>query len=356
VVNAMQRIPTFDWHQQKGAVFENYFGCEIPSHYGNYEQEYWLLRKSAGVRDVSYFGKIKVTGRDRQRFLNGMLTNEIKALENGKGALALFLDVKGHIQADLKVYIFSDHLLMILQHYLVEKLMAGLDRYIMSEDVRMQDVSAEYTMFQVLGPQAEAYLLGKGITPLPQEPYSFCNANISSTASLNATLAQSLQIIRLPFGFALLSSASAGPDLLEFLNGPLVGAKAFEVLRVESGLPLMHRDMDESNFPQESGLNAALNFQKGCYLGQETMARIDAQGHVNRHLIGVSSSASLHAGDKLFKDSKEIGKITSATHSLLLQQPFAIGYIRREFDKDGESILAGDDSTIAIIRHLPLKG
>jgi len=114
MVNLMQRIPTLDWHHQKGAVFEDYFGCEVPSHYGNYEQEYSLLRNSAGVRDVSHFGKIKVIGKDRQRFLNGMLTNEIKALENGKGAFALFLDVKGHIQADMKVYIFSDHLLLVL--------------------------------------------------------------------------------------------------------------------------------------------------------------------------------------------------------------------------------------------------
>jgi len=352
----MQRIPTFDWHHQKGAVFEDYFGCEVPSYYGDYEEEYRLLRESIGVRDVSYFGKIKVIGRDRQRFLNGMLTNEIKALANGKGAVALFLDVKGHIQADMKVYVFSDHLLLVLQHYLVEKLMAGLDRYIMSEDVRMQDASAEYAMFQVLGPQAEQYLTEKGITELPEEPYSFCNAAMPAASLLSSTVTGDLQIIKLPFGFALLSKAAAGTDLLEFLNAPLIGAKAFEIFRVESGLPLMHRDMDESNFPQEAGLDAALNFQKGCYLGQETMARIDAQGHVNRHLIGITAPEPLHAGDRLFKDSKEVGKITSATHSILLNKPFAIGYIRREVDKEGESITVGNNNTTAIVRHLPLKG
>jgi len=341
MVNVMQRIPTYEWHQQKGAAFEDYFGCEVPSYYGNYEQEYQLLRKASGVRDVSHFGKISVTGKDRQRFLNGMLTNEVKALESGKGAFALFLDVKGHIQADMKVYVFSDHLLLVLQHYLVEKLMTGLDRYIMSEDIRMQDASGEYAMVQVLGPKAEQYLGEKGIQNLPPEPYSF-----SSTGNF--------QIIRLPAGFAILSGIPDAKNVLAMLDGPFIGAKAFETFRIESGLPLMHRDMDETNFPQECGLDAALNFQKGCYLGQETMARIDAQGHVNRRLVGMEAAEMVVPGDKIFKDSKEVGKITSSTESLLIGKPFALGYIRREFNKPGEKLEIGNHNTTGIIRNLPL--
>jgi len=347
MVKTMQRIPTFPWHQQKGAQFEDYFGMEVPSHYGNFEEEYWALRKSAAVRDVSFFGKIKVTGRDRQRFLNGMLTNEIKALENGKGTFAMFLDVKGHIQADMKVYNFGDHLMLVFQHYVLEKLMAGLDRYIMSEDVRMQDVTNDHTMIQILGPGAAHYLSEKGISNLTNENYACSASGIASIPDA--------QIIKLPFGFAIFSSSASGPSLLDHLNGQLCGARAFEIFRVESGLPLMQRDMDESNFPQEAGLGAGLNFQKGCYLGQETMARIDAQGHVNRHLTGFFSSSPLTPGDKIFKDSKEIGRITSATRSLLLGQPFAIGYIRREFDKEGEVVMVANDNTTAIVRRLPLK-
>lgn len=348
MVKTMQRISTYNWHQQKGAQFEEYFGCEVPAHYGNVEQEYWSLRKSSAVRDASFFGKIKVTGRDRQRFLNGMLTNEIKALENGKGTFTLFLDVKGHIQADMKVYNFGDHLMIVLQHYVVEKLMAGLDRFIMSEDVRMQDVTNDHAMIQVLGPASEQFLTQKGINSLPKENYAFAPAGIASIPDAH--------VIKLPSGYAFFSNASSGPALLEFLNGSLCGAKAFEVFRVESGLALMQRDMDESNFPQEAHLDAGLNFQKGCYLGQETMARIDAQGHVNRHLTGFAASAPLIAGDKVFKDSKEVGRITSVTHSFLLGRPFAIGYIRREFDKEGEEVTVGQNNTMGVVRILPLKG
>ena len=342
----LTRIPTCDWHQQKGAVFEDYFGMEIPSHYGDFEKEYWHIRKDACVRDVSHFGKVRVTGRDRFRFLNGMLTNEIKTLEAGKGTFALFLDVKGHIQCDMKVYAFPDHLLLVLQHYLVDKLMAGLDRYIMSEDVKMQDVSSEFAMVQILGPGAGSFLSTKGLGSLPETFYSHRTIDIVGSDA---------NLIRLPSGFALLAPAADGPEILSFAEGPLIGARAFEVFRIESGLPLMHRDMDESNFPQECGLTGALDFQKGCYLGQETMARIDAQGHVNRHLMGFALSSPLSAGEKVFRDSKEVGRITSSTHSLLLQHPFGIGYIRREFARDGEKVEVGANNTTAIIRQVPLK-
>jgi folate-binding protein YgfZ len=237
--------------------------------------------------------------------------------------------------------------MLILQHYVVEKLMAGLDRYIMSEDVRMQDVTNDYAMIQVLGPASEPFLAERGIQDLPRENFAFLAAGAAVPDA---------QVIKLPSGFALFSTTPSGPALLEFVNGTLCGAKAFEIFRVESGLALMNRDMDESNFPQEARLDAGLNFQKGCYLGQETMARIDAQGHVNRHLTGFASSAAMNPGDKVFKDSREVGRITSVTQSLLLGQPFAIGYIRREFDKEGETVAIGANNTMAVVRSLPLKG
>jgi folate-binding protein YgfZ len=346
----LMRIPAYDWHQQKGALFEDYFGCEVPSHYGNFEKEYRQLREEFVVRDVSHFGKIRVTGRDRARFLQGMLTNDIKALETGKGTFALFLDVKGHIHADMKVYAFPDHLLLVLQHYLVQKLMTGLDRYIMSEDVRMQDVTADLAMTQVLGPKSADYVHSKGLGgQIPDSPYHHRSVSVEGLE---------FSLIRLPSGFAFLQSGGTElpqTALLDFLAGPLIGAKAFEVFRIESGIPLMQKDMDETNFPQECGLDQALDFQKGCYLGQETMARIDAQGHVNRHLIGIVATAPVAPGDKIFRESKEVGRITSATDSLMLRQPFALGFIRREFSKEGERIEIGTHNTTGIVRNLPLN-
>jgi folate-binding protein YgfZ len=339
------KILTYDWHKSKGALFEDFFGCEIPSHYGNYEQEYAALRNNVGLRDVSHFGKVRITGRDRQKFIHSMVSSDVKDLKAGEGVLSVFLDVKGHIQADMKFYAFPDMLLMVLQHYVRDKILQGLDRYIISEDVTMKDVTEEYGMLQLLGSQAESFLQSHNVTALPQKLYSFTSMSFNGT---NAHL------IRLGVGFAILCAAGDTTALLNQFDLPLVGARAFEIYRIENGLPLMHRDMDESNFPQEARLDAALNFSKGCYLGQEVMARIDAQGHVNKQLMGIAGDVPLKSGESLYKGNREIGKITSATTSPILNKPFAIGYVRREFAKEGETVEIGDDRTTGIVKALPL--
>ncbi len=341
------KISTHSWHQAKGATFEEFFGCEIPSHYGDYEKEYRALRTSVGLRDVSYFGKVRIAGRDRQRFLQGMVTNDIKALQPGQGTYALFLDIKGHIQGDMKFYAFPDHVLMVLQHYIREKIITGLDRYIISEDVKMTDGTVDWAMFQLFGAQAASFLGSKGLENLPEELYSFREAVVAGVEC---------SVIRLGAGYALLCPADSAVAVLDHLDVQPVGMRAFDVFRIESGMPLIGKDMDETNFPQEARLDAALNFNKGCYLGQETIARIDSQGHVNRHLMGIASGTGLSPGDRLYKGDREIGKITSSTLSLLLNQPLSLGYVRREFAKEGEQVEAGNDRTTAIVRQLPVTG
>jgi folate-binding protein YgfZ len=340
------KIINYDWHKSHGAVFEEFFGCEIPSHYGNYEEEYWALRKSLGIRDVSYFGKVQVTGKDRQKFLHSMISNDVKSLHPGQGSHALFLDVKGHIQGDFKIYAYPEHLLMVLQHYVRDKVVSGLDRYIISEDVKMRDVTEELAMIQIIGPRSEMLLNSKGVQSLPSEFLSHENIFLAGREA---------HLIRLGVGYAILCAAGDAPSILENLDAKLVGWKAFDIYRVESGLPIQYRDIEEMNFPQECRLDDALNFQKGCYLGQEVMARIDAQGHVNRLLMGIASPSALQPGDKLYKGAKEIGKITSPVFSLLLNQNLALGYVRREQAKEGETLEAGDDRTTVIVKQLPVQ-
>ncbi len=220
-----------------------------------------------------------------------------------------------------------------------------IDRYIISEDVKMKDVTEDLSMFQIIGPQADSLLLSKGVTSLPTELLSFESVLLGG---------QEAHLIRLGVGYAILTNAGSAAALLESLNAKLVGWKAFNTFRVESGLPIQNLDIEESNFPQEARLDAALNFNKGCYLGQEVMARIDAQGHVNKVLMAIASSSALKPGDKLFKGTKEIGKITSPVFSLLLNQPLALGYVRREAAIEGEKIEAGDDRTTVIVKQIPL--
>src|SRR5262245_60624349 len=207
------KINTYDWHKSHGAVFEDFCGYEILSHYGNFEEEYWALRKSVGIRDVSHFGKVQITGKDRQRFLNGMISNDVKSLQPGQGTHALFLDVKGHIQGDFKLYAFPEHLLMVLQHYVRDRVTSGLDRYIISEDVKMKDVTDELSMIQVIGPRSEELLRSKGIETLPVQPLSFERVTLAGKEA---------QLIRLGVGYALLCDAASAPSILDSLDAKLV--------------------------------------------------------------------------------------------------------------------------------------
>lgn len=343
----IMKISTWDWHKERGAVFGDYFGCEVPLSYGDPLEEYHALQNGAGLRDVSFLGKIRATGKDRNRFLNGMLSNDIKTLESGKGVWALSLDIKGRIQADMKVYGFPDHLLLVLQHYARESIMSGLDRYIISEDVRLADVTNDLGMIQVIGPKAELALRESGLTQFPEDTLSFLTVSMSGVEC---------QLIRLSVGYAILFPSVQAGTVLESVPAPLIGSEAFEVFRVEKGLPLLKKDMDENNLPQEARLDAALNFQKGCYLGQEVMARIDAQGHVNRHLMGIASSEDLTAGDRIYVGEKEVGWITSVVKSPLLSQNLALGYVRREQAKEGEEVQIGEQKVSGSVKNLPITG
>ena len=230
---------------------------------------------------------------------------------------------------------------MVLQHYVKDRVVQGLDRYVISEQVSFADVTDQHAMIQILGPNAEDFLKSKGVTP-PAEALSIQTASLADV---------DVDVIRLGTGFAVLCAASDGTLLLDRLDAPPVGMRAFDIFRIEQGLSLLGKDVEESNFPQEGRMEGALNFNKGCYLGQEVMARIDAQGHVNKFLMGILSDRPLAAGEKLFGGEKEVGKITSAASSPMFQKTVALGYVRRELAKEGQELLAGDDRTTVISKN-----
>src|SRR5262245_710297 len=237
------KLITHEWHEKKGAGFEDFFGCEVPSSYGDVEKEYWAIRKNAVVRDVSFFGKAKITGRDAQDFLHRMISNDVKSLQPGKGVWALFLDIKGHIQGDMKIYRFPDFLMMILQRHALERVIKGLDRYVISEQLRMIDVSEEFGLFQIFGPNAVSVLQSKGVQGLPVDELSFQSATLNGVET---------QIIRMGTGYSILVPAESATGLLDFLDVQPVGTRAFNIFRIETGLPVLGLDFDDSNLPQES--------------------------------------------------------------------------------------------------------
>jgi folate-binding protein YgfZ len=339
------KLITNDWHKNHGAEFEDFLGSEIPSTYGDEEKEYWAIRNNVAVRDVSFFGKVKITGKDAQNFLHRMISNDVQSLQPGKGIWALFLDIKGHVQGDFKLYRFQDFMMMILQRHALERVVKGLDRYVISEQLRMIDVTEEFGLFQILGPNATAVLQSKGVQTLPTDELSFQSVSINGIET---------QIIRMGTGYSILMPAASAVDLLNFLDLQPVGQRAFNIFRIETGLPVLGLDFDDTNLPQESRLDKAISFNKGCYLGQEVIARLDAQGHVNKILMGLESEAELKPQQKLYFGEKEIGRITSAAYSPLRKLNVGLGYVRREHAKDGQTLQSGNSNTTVIVRNLPI--
>ena len=298
------------------------------------------MRKGAHLVELRDWTQIEMTGNDRASFLHNMCTNEINGLKPGKGCEAFLTNVQGKILAYVDVSCLEDSLTLRCAPGQADAITAHLDRYIIREDVTLHDRTVEWGLWLAAGDAIEAMIaeqLGG------QPPTEIC---LRRTGMVTTT------------AFLL-----SGPrDVLQRLTKSLVedGAvqcddEIFEMARIEAGTPLYGRDVTEENLPQEVALNdLAISFTKGCYLGQETVARIDALGHVNRTLVGVRLSGRTvpMVGEQLHVDGKPIGKITSAVFSETLDSPLALAYVRRGHNQPGMT-LDGPNGPVEVI-ELPV--
>jgi aminomethyltransferase len=308
------------------------------SDFGDVRAEFQTLLSGCGLYDLSGRAKIAVTGSDRVRWLNGMATNNVRDLAPGHGVYAFLLNAQGRIQADLYVFQRGDSLLVDAERGQREKVLQLFDRYIIADDVEIADVSDKLTAFGLSGPQSRNILERAGITVPDLAPLELCSPKCDCACScLECTLLRgddpagtSYQIWLAP---DRLKSTS---DALVAAGAARVGADAQELRRISLGIPTFGRDIRERDLPQETGQARALNFTKGCYLGQEIVERIRSRGAVHRQFTAFSVEGTLpEAGAKILageKDEKEVGEITS---SAILPLPgggraVALGYLRRE--------------------------
>jgi folate-binding protein YgfZ len=308
------------------------------SDFGDVRAEFQSLLSGCGLYDLSGRAKIAVTGSDRVRWLNGMATNNVRDLAPGHGVYAFLLNAQGRIQADLYVFQRGDSLLVDAERGQREKVLQLFDRYIIADDVEIADVSDKLTAFGLSGPQSRNILERAGITVPDLAPLELCSPKCDCACScLECTLLRgddpagtSYQIWLAP---DRLKSTS---DALVAAGAARVGADAQELRRISLGIPTFGRDIRERDLPQETGQARALNFTKGCYLGQEIVERIRSRGAVHRQFTAFSVEGTLpEAGAKILageKDEKEVGEITS---SAILPLPgggraVALGYLRRE--------------------------
>jgi folate-binding protein YgfZ len=317
--------------------------------------QYDELVVGAGMASLGASTQIELRGADRATFLHNLCTNEIRKLPSGSGCEAFLTNVQGKVLAHAHVWAGSESLIVETVPGLGEKLMRHLDRYLIREQVELIDRSQEWTELLLAGARIGTVLRQLGCElPSLSGSLQHCNATIGGRpVSLRRVT------ITLPECYLLSCANEHLGDVQAALKSAGVvpcERAALEMARVEAGFPWYGVDITEDNLAPEVGRDKqAISYVKGCYLGQETIARIDALGHVNRLLVGVVSEGPdvPPPGSELLAGDKVVGQVTSAVFSPRLQTPLALAYVRRGHNAPGD-VLTSMYGPVTVVK-LPLE-
>jgi folate-binding protein YgfZ len=362
----MDPLALHEFHHGLNARFTEVSGKEVVADYGDALAEYRALRESAGVIDLSFRSRLCALGADRQKFVNGQVTNNVQALKTGEGCYAALVTAKGKIQSDLNVYCLANEVLLDFEPGLSDSVKDRLEKYVIADDVQMVDVAPHYGLLSVQGPKAAAVIeslqLGFAIPAKPFSLTSVQDANVGEIYLMNQPHLGSTGVdLFVPAG-AIAAVADKAIAAAKSVGGRACGWQALETARIEAGIPRFGIDMDETNLAPEAIESRAISYSKGCYIGQEVIARIRTYGQVAKSLRGLRLADDLKTlpgrGDKLFANDKEVGYITSATRSPALNGNIALGYVRKEVNKTGETLAvrAQSGNSTATIVELPFVG
>ena len=324
-----------------------------------FSEVYNSARRGAGLVDRSGRGRIVVSGRDRASYLHGLLTNDITALKPGQGCYAAYLTPQGRMITDLWVYELGDVILVAVGLAQKDTLLAKLDQFLFSEDVQLGDTTGTFANLAVVGPDA-ARTTSDVLGGVSVEELQALGEHGNRRAQFEAQPAIVLGITDTGEpGFDVL----VGTAQLGALSAALRGAGAVDIdrhvaeaLRIEAGVPLFGRDMDEDTIPLEAEIESrAISLTKGCYVGQEVIIRVLHRGHgrVARKLVGLSVAGEIAPPDGTTVEAggRAVGHITSSSFSPALMRPIALAYVHR--DSAGPGTQVSVNGVSAVVTSLP---
>jgi folate-binding protein YgfZ len=307
------------------------------------DAQYRELREGAGVLDRTERATLGVRGPDAAEFLQGQVTNDVEALEPGQGCYAAILNPKGRIVADMRILRVSpEQFVLDTESPAHEAVLRDLRMYKIGRKVEVAD-EPEQAVVSVIGPRADEVVESAlGVQP-------------AGTEHAVEETQEGAAVVRTNLGIDLVVPADRLPPVRERLlaaNAFPVSLEAAEILRVESGRPRHGHDMSADNLPAEAGIvERSVSFTKGCYVGQEPVARMHYKGHPNRHLRGLRLSAPASPGASLTAGGKDVGRVTSAALSPALG-PIALALVRREV-APGDDVSVGEEGLTATVVELP---
>jgi folate-binding protein YgfZ len=361
-MSAPSTNPLLELHQQTEAEFQAYAGTEIVSTFGLPQIEYAALHKSCGKMDMAQRGVLEISGRDRLDFLNRFLTNELIRKETsapisaGQGVYAFLLNNKGRIVTDMNVLELGERTLLETDARNVQSLKSTLEKFIFSEKVQFKSLIGQLHEIALIGPKSAEAL--RRLAP-----------QITDLAQLNSVSVELGTVPTIIFrddpcgtsGFFLLVASESAAKLwteLEFTKS--VGWAAFNSRRIEAGRPFFGIDFDDTVLPAETGqLERAVSFTKGCYLGQEIVARMHARGQIARQIVGIRMAGEFlpFAGAPIYDSPQsQIGIVTSSTMSPILSNAaIGLAMVKKPFAGVGTNLLVAAEGDLrpATVVDLP---
>ena len=371
----MKTTPLHHIHEQLGATFaEKHQGWNIPVQFTDTVSEHHAVRNSVGIVDISYRSRYQLTGDDRAKFLHRIISNDVENLSAGQGTYATLLTHRGKIIADLNIYALEDAIIIDAAPETRENLFSDLDKYIIADDVELSDVTPETGAIAVHGPKSSELVQ----SVLSVNDVAALQERHNCVPEVDERFKHPIVCVRTDttgeVGYMLYTAAEALASLWEALmikgsqfNVQPIGWNALESLRIEAGTPRYGTELTDAVIPLEAELEHAIDFEKGCYIGQEIVARMKYRGHPNRLLRGIEIDRSpaseddceLRSGTPIFNGEKEVGWVTSATFAPTLVKEIALGYVRIAVTEPGSrvQIETSDgrvDATVVLLPFLPL--
>jgi len=335
--------PIHDLASSVGASFTQWQGWELPSSFGDAASEYRAAKQAAALYDSTYLGRLKATGTDVLDLLNRLSTNLVDSIEEGSGVQTVLTDDRGRILDLLVVLNVGSHVLLITGPQNRDRIIQWIDKYTIVDDVTIEDVTLSTAMLSVLGPGAGPLLSRlTGVEIESLQPYHWMEATVGG---------KEIQIFcRDGIGMPRYEAVTAWEDVpavwqaLKDAGALPIGTDAHEALRVEAGVPGYSSELIDIYNPLEAGLWNSISFNKGCYIGQEVIARLDTYGKVQRHLVSVSfpPDAQIVDGLKLAYAGKEVGSITSIARLPETGDLLGLSYIRKEAAVPGTMVTFGE--------------
>jgi folate-binding protein YgfZ len=332
-------------HVQLGATFEGVTGWEIAAHYVDVTAEHRAVRQAVGIADLSHRGKLRVTGEDRVKWLQSVISNDILSLQPGQGLYSSLLTHKGKMLTYFRLYMQTEAVMLEDVGEIGETTFQALRKFLLyGTKAKMENCGESWGLLLISGPKAPHVVqsaFGVDVTGL--KPVDFVTAQIGGHPALVLRTEETGEVdieVLLPTDGLLTAWTSAMQAGTRF-GIKAIGSQAREALRMEAGIPKAGLDLNEEIVPPEANLEEkAFSLNKGCYPGQEVVARMDTYGNVRRKLVGlVLKDAIVPAhGAKLYSGDREVGWLSSAVRSPQLNKVIAFGFPLRDFSKPGTEL------------------